>query len=106
MIEKIRTLLREFTSALEETYGDHLKGVYLYGSYARGEEDSESDVDVIVVLDDFDSYSAEVDRTGIPGASLSLKYSLSISKVFVRERDWESKETPFLVNAREEAVRS
>jgi len=104
MTEKIRILLSELKSGLQETYGDRLKNVYLYGSHARGEEDSESDVDVLVVLDDYDSYGAEVDRTGVLGAGLSLKYGLSISKVFIRERDWKYMQTPFLLNTREEAV--
>jgi predicted nucleotidyltransferase len=106
MDERIRTLMAELRVGLEETYGEDLEGIYLYGSYALGKEDSESDVDVIVVLDDFESYAAEIDRIGPLGAALSLKYGVSISKVFVRKRDWLGKETPFLINAREEAVRS
>jgi hypothetical protein len=35
---------------------------------------------------------------------LSLAYGLSISWVFVRERDWLNEQTPFLINAREETV--
>ncbi len=106
MDDRIRNLLNELKTELNKIYGEHLKGVYLYGSYARGEEDSESDVDVLVVLDDFERYGAEVDRTGELGASLSLKYGVSISKVFLRECDWLGGQTPFLVSVREEAVAS
>lgn len=86
------------------TYGERLKGVYVYGSYARGENDKESDLDILVVLEDFERYAQEVDRTGQLAADLSLKYGISISSVFVRERGWLHDEAPFLANVREEAI--
>lgn len=104
MNDMIRTLLMELKTGLAAIYGERLKGFYLYGSYARGEEDSESDVDVLVVLDHFDRYGAEVDRTGHLVSALSLKYGVSVSRVFVSQRDWSHGETPFLENAREEAI--
>lgn len=102
--EDVITLLSEIRAGLEKIYGTRLKGVYLFGSYARRQQDSESDLDVLVVLDEFDRYGAEVDRTSDLGAMLSLSYGVSISQVFVRERDWLSVDTPFLVNVREEAI--
>jgi len=102
--QKTLALLAEFKVKLQQIYGDRLKGVFLYGSRARGEAESESDVDILVVLDDWDSYGAEVDRTGAVGSELSVAYGLSISRVFVRERDWLHEQTLFLINAREEAV--
>jgi predicted nucleotidyltransferase len=102
--EKTSKLLAEFKCELARIYGDRLKGVFLYGSLARGEAESESDVDVLVVLDDWDNYAAEVDRTGAVASQLSLAHGLSISQVFVRERDWLRGETPFLLNARKDAI--
>lgn len=104
MDAKIKTLITELKAGLKAIYGPRLKGVYLFGSYARGEADAESDVDVLVVLDRIDSYSDEVDRTGELGAELSLKYSVSISKVYVSESSWLHGDTSFLSNVREEAL--
>ena len=104
MNNSIRALVDEVKVGLEAIYGDHLKGAYLYGSYARREEDAESDVDVLVVLDRIDHYATEVDRTSHLVAAVSLKYGISISRVFVSQRDWSAGETPFLENAREEAI--
>lgn len=95
--------MQELRAGLVSLYGDRLRGVYLFGSYARGEEDPESDLDVLVVLDAIPNYFAEVERTGQLGSDLSLKYGVSISKVFLRERDWLQGQTPFLANVRGEA---
>lgn len=104
MERRIETLMNELRAGLEELYGSRLKGVYLFGSYARGEQEAESDVDVLVVLDDFEDYGEEVDRASSLASELSLAHDLSVSEVFVRERDWLHGDTPFLRNVREEAV--
>ena len=56
------------------------------------------------MLDDWEHYAGEIDRTGAVTSELSLAYGVSISQVFVRERDWLHEDTPFLVNAREDAI--
>ena len=101
---KIHSLLGELKVGLLSLYAGRLHGVYLYGSHARGEGSRESDVDVLIVLDAISSYSAEVDRTGGLIAGLSLKHSVSISRVFVSRHDWLQGQSPFLLNAREEAI--
>ncbi|MBI3574456.1 MAG: nucleotidyltransferase domain-containing protein [Gammaproteobacteria bacterium] len=100
----INSLLKELKTGLRSIYGNRLHGVYLYGSCARAEAGHESDVDVLVVLGHIPSYSAEVDRTSALIASLSLKHSVCVSRVFVSLSDWRQGQTPFLLNAREEAV--
>ena len=49
MNANIKNLLTELKAGLTHIYGEWLKGVYLFGSYARGEADDESDVDVLIV---------------------------------------------------------
>lgn len=104
MSGKIEELLGEFKAGLVAIYGERLKGVYLYGSYARGEADPESDVDILIVLDNFERYAVEVERTGVLTSDLSLEHELSISRAFLRERDWREADSPFVFNVREEAM--
>jgi predicted nucleotidyltransferase len=104
MTGTLPSLLDKLKSGLAAIYGERLRGVYLYGSYARGEQDWESDVDVLVVLDEVPRYGAEVDRTGELIANLSLAYDVSVSRVVVSERTWRTGDTLFLANVRDEAV--
>jgi predicted nucleotidyltransferase len=100
----LEELMVELKVGFNTIYGNSLKSLYLYGSYARGEQDEESDLDVLVVLGQFDRYAREVDRTGKLVSDLSLKYGITVSQVFIREAEWLTGDTPFLSNVREEAV--
>jgi len=100
----LEDVITELKRKLDDVYASRLKGIYLYGSYARGEEDEESDLDILVILDRLDHYAAEVNRTGELASELSLKYGMTVSQVFVRESEWLNGDTPFLSNVREEAI--
>ena len=50
-LQRIRPMLDIFIEKLKSIYGDSLKSVVLFGSYARGEEREESDVDLMLLLD-------------------------------------------------------
>ena len=69
-----------------------------------GDADIESDVDVLVVLDEIERYSDEIARTSKLVSEISLKYDKTISRVFVPQRDWAERVTPFLLNTRKEAI--
>ena len=44
-----RTLLEQYTEILKGIYGNHLKVVILYGSYARGDYRADSDIDIMIL---------------------------------------------------------
>ena len=70
----------------------------------REDADSESDIDILVILDKVERYSNEIARTSNLVAELSLKYDKAISRVFVSQGDWAERETPFLLATRKEAI--
>lgn len=89
---------------LRRVYGDRLRGVVLFGSFARGEAQVDSDLDALVILDRIDHYAAEVDRTGCLCSDLSLRYGLTISRVFISEEEWRAGDGAFVSNVRAEAL--
>ena len=103
-LHRLDEILHALRQGMTDVYGRRLLSLYLFGSYARGEADDESDIDILVVLDRVPSYGAEIDRTGALVSELSLRYGVSISRVFVSRADWLGGSTPFLAAVRAEAV--
>jgi predicted nucleotidyltransferase len=101
---RIRKLMKELKEGLVRIYGDKLKAVYLYGSYARGEARPDSDIDIMIVLNNYESYGREIDRTGELASKLSLDYGISISRVVMKETQWKTSDTPLLHNIRTDGV--
>jgi predicted nucleotidyltransferase len=62
-------ILKRFRTALDETYGDRIDRVVLFGSRARGDARPDSDYDVAVFLRNMDSRDPELYRL----ADLSTK---------------------------------
>jgi predicted nucleotidyltransferase len=100
----IQKLLQELKQGLLHLYQERLKGLYLFGSYARGDFQEGSDLDVLVVLDDFERAPIELDRTSDLFCDLSLTYEVTISLMFMRENDWLTADKPLLRNVRAEGV--
>ncbi|MDR2546519.1 MAG: nucleotidyltransferase domain-containing protein [Lachnospiraceae bacterium] len=48
---RINAVISEVVHATKDTLGDRLEKVILFGSYARGDYDSESDMDICILAD-------------------------------------------------------
>ena len=92
--------MKELKEGLAQIYGDKLKAVYLYGSYARGDYREGSDVDVMIVLASYQRYGDEIKRTSELNAKLSLDYNLSVSRIFMTDDRWKNDNSPLLRNIR------
>lgn len=102
--EDVKTIIRELRDELRRCLGDELVGVYLYGSYARGEQTQDSDIDVLIVVRDDSRHAELMERTLNAVASVSLKHDTLISDTIVSEDRFRSGQSPLLINARREAL--
>jgi len=89
---------------LEKIYGPRLRGVYLFGSCARGEGGEDSDIDIAVVLDDVPDTLAEIERTGDLFSTLSLDAGSVVSRLFVGEVDFHTGRYALYRDIRREGV--
>jgi predicted nucleotidyltransferase len=104
MTAHLQKILKELKKGLTHIYGEKLDSVILYGSQARGEASSDSDVDVLVVLKSDFNYGEMLDLSSDLVASLSLEEDVVISRAFVSREEFEQKQSPFLMNVRREGV--
>ncbi len=90
----LRHILEQFRRGLEKIYGARLAEVVLFGSQARNEAWSDSDIDA----------NLEIPRVSPLASGLSLSHDVVISCVYVSEHDFRADESPLLLNVRREGV--
>jgi len=105
------TALNEITTkvvqAAKESLGDKLDKVILYGSYARGDYDDESDIDIMVLADiPREETNKESRRIWSITGDLDLEYNVIVS---VHVTDCETfykfiNDLPFYINVMKEGV--
>ena len=61
----INKILEKVKIFLQTTYQDNLDKVILFGSRARGDYRTDSDIDILMVLNEPFNYSQEVEKTSI-----------------------------------------
>jgi len=105
--EQMKKILLELAGLLYQVYENKLKAVILYGSVARGTQTSESDVDIMVLVDGTaEELRRYEDKLSEVSTDIALKYLkvFSIIDVSYQEyTDW-MKISPFYKNVSEEGV--
>jgi predicted nucleotidyltransferase len=97
-------ILQKCHDRLKGCYGDDLAGVVLYGSVARGEDEEESDIDLLVLLkSEFDRWQ-EIKRMVRILFPLQMECDRYISAKPVAESDFRKGKVAFLRKAKSEGV--
>ena len=105
--EDLNRILEQMSAQLQALFGSHLKNTILYGSYARGEADDQSDVDVLVLVD---LPREEIVRYRRPVATIASEYlfsdNLLIAPIIENQAFYEQHQAilPFYRNIAREGV--
>ena len=97
---KILKSVKEYVKEISKYY--NIKEVYLFGSYAKGTNNKDSDIDIAVVTDDIktDTFDEEVKlmilRKGI---------DYRIEPHIITVEDYENDETPFVVEVKNTGIK-
>lgn len=105
--EKITTLPGDMCRSLNDLFGEKLNHLWLYGSYARGDFDAESDVDVMALVDlPKEELAAYRRRVSDISSDLDLRYDVVLS---IKLQDTDtfqrfSNTLPFFKNVLKEGI--
>jgi predicted nucleotidyltransferase len=97
-------IARDVARELRRLYGERLRSVLLFGSWARGDAHPESDIDLLVVLDRVDSVWDELRRMEPTLWRHSFDNDTVVTALPVAERDVEERKRPVLVRAQAEGL--
>jgi predicted nucleotidyltransferase len=104
MDPKVKRLVDQVKAFLYEKYGAGIKRVILYGSHARGEATEDSDVDVLVLVNE------SLNPREVEGSLSDLLYDIIleehelVSVVVVSEEHFENYNSPFTLNVKKEGM--
>jgi predicted nucleotidyltransferase len=80
--------LSRFASLVRTRFGDRVRAVKLFGSYARGEANEDSDLDVLIVVDDLTSVEGR--ETAWLAGDVLTEFGLLISAFTQSTESWQA----------------
>lgn len=97
--------LCEMCETLGEIYGSTIEEVILYGSYARGQESNESDVDMALVLKE-NQTEEQYDRMTDVVVDYQLDLGITLSVISIEQSEFKKWKTtlPFYKNVDKEGI--
>ena len=101
---EIQEALRDLQAALRQIYGPQAPRLILYGSYARGDANEASDVDVLLVYPEQAPAGAEIQRLGGILSELNMRYQVLISVLPASQQDLQTAQNAFWNNIRREGI--
>lgn len=100
----IKPILNELKQELQELYGDRLVKLILFGSYARGEANPDSDIDLLAVLKSPVSQVQEISYMSELCVKILLDYDELVSIVPMSEDRFNAKDVALLRNIQREGI--
>ena len=95
MSNQIKNILQEYVKGLLKIIGKDLRQVILYGSYPRGEQDSNgeiSDIDIMILVDLNEEKIKEIEKKVIDYSyDLDLKYDILLSPIIENIENYKNR---------------
>ncbi|MFQ6052372.1 MAG: nucleotidyltransferase domain-containing protein [Candidatus Hydrothermarchaeota archaeon] len=106
MDERIKQLVNQIKEHLIKMYGEKIKQVILYGSHVRGEATRDSDVDILVLVDE--SLNPFEVRKSLSDLlfDILLEERELVSVIALPEHFFETYNSSFILNVKKEGVRT
>ncbi|MBI5700123.1 nucleotidyltransferase domain-containing protein [Candidatus Saganbacteria bacterium] len=104
MSEELEKILKELKAGLKRIHGDNLKHLFLYGSHARGDAAAESDIDVLMILIDYNNIWEIIQKNSELVQNICLKHGVVISLIPIKEFKYNTFKTPLILNVRKEGI--
>lgn len=108
MPQIISDILYEYAQGIKKIFGKDLKKIILYGSYARGDYNESSDVDILILVDlDDEKIKQKTSELAEYNFEMEIKCDLQLSPVVINEEQFEywSDTLPFYKNILKEGIR-
>ncbi len=107
MAQSVKDLIESYVHSLKSIYGAHAKQIILYGSYARGDYNETSDVDIMVLVDlpedQLEIHSDELSELGFQYNIMHGMWIMPVVKNIEHFNYWCSA-YPFYENVSKEGV--
>ena len=103
----IGEILKDFTKRIEEYFGESLIKVLLYGSYARGDNKENSDIDIMILTTLSDKEITEIENDIYDVAfEIEINMGINISPVIKNRKQFEYwvDTLPYYRNVRDEGI--
>ena len=101
---EISKVLKNFRAEAEQIYGPRLVNILLYGSWARRNPTPDSDIDLALVLDGDVAPGQEIDRLIDVITDINLEYGVLLSVYPISRNDYQTINSPVLMNLRTEGI--
>ena len=87
---QLDNIMSTFVDECNALYGNKLCDVRLFGSYARGDCNDDSDIDILIILDMEDSEARKsLDGVCHIASELDLKHNVVVSPVICSKREYD-----------------
>ena len=107
LAQELKTLIDTYINNIRDIYGSHLCNIILYGSYARGDYNEYSDIDIMILVDlsdmDIKKYRHQLSDMTF---DINIENDIDIKPMAVNDQHFNRwvGVYPFYANVKEEGV--